>query len=138
MHIDIYLHFSEGFAAATPTTNRIRRGENHVLNRRDRKEDIVVNDAARELFVRTLGEACAKTDWQMYAYCLKQNYFHLAVAPPQPNLSAGMQWLLGTYTARFTMGHWRSAINVVRLARQASNQLCISDLFSPSFSPFSF
>jgi hypothetical protein len=29
------------------------------------------------------------------------NHFHLVVETPQPNLVAGMKWLLGTYTSRF-------------------------------------
>ena len=29
------------------------------------------------------------------------NHFHLIAETPQANLVAGMQWLLGTYTARF-------------------------------------
>jgi REP element-mobilizing transposase RayT len=32
------------------------------------------------------------------------NHFHLVVETPQPSLVAGMKWLLGTYTIRFT-GH---------------------------------
>jgi REP element-mobilizing transposase RayT len=26
-----------------------------------------------------LEEACAKTDWQVHAYCLMENHFHLVV-----------------------------------------------------------
>ena len=77
----------------------------HVINRGDRREDIVVDAADRELLVRTLGEACARTDWQVHAYCLMDNHFHVVVETPRPNLSAGMQWLLGTYTARFHRRH---------------------------------
>jgi REP element-mobilizing transposase RayT len=39
-----------------------------------------------------------KTGWQVHAYCLMTNHFHLVVHTPQPNLVAGMKWLLGTYT----------------------------------------
>jgi len=34
-----------------------------------------------------------------------RNHFHLVVETPRPNLSAGMQWLLSTYTARFNRRH---------------------------------
>ena len=72
------------------------------MNRGDRREDIVLDDADRQLFLQTLGEACAKTGWQVPRQtCLMRNHFHLVVETPQPNLVAGMQWLLGTSTARF-------------------------------------
>jgi len=32
------------------------------------------------------------------------NHFHLVIETPQANLVAGMKWLLGTYTGRFTGG----------------------------------
>jgi REP element-mobilizing transposase RayT len=33
------------------------------------------------------------------------NHFHWVVETPQPNLVAGMKWLLGTYTSRFNRRH---------------------------------
>ena len=77
----------------------------HVLNRGDRREPIFKDDADRQRFIETLGEACAKTDWQAHAYVLMPNHFHLVVETPQPNLVAGMKWLLGTYTGRFNRRH---------------------------------
>ncbi|MBI2926294.1 MAG: transposase [Verrucomicrobia bacterium] len=77
----------------------------HVMNRGDRRELIFMDDADRQRFVETLGEACAKTGWQVYAYVLMSNHFHLVVETPQPNLVAGMKWLLGTYTSRFNRRH---------------------------------
>ncbi len=35
----------------------------HVMNRGDRRERIFMDDADRQRFVDTLGEACAKTGW---------------------------------------------------------------------------
>ena len=77
----------------------------HVMNRGDRKEPIFKTDKDRELFLDTLGEACGKTDWQVHAYCLMPNHFHLVVETPKANLVAGMKWFLGTYTARFNRRH---------------------------------
>ena len=56
-------------------------------------------------FVTTLSEACIKTDWQVHAYCLMKNHFHLVVETPEANLVAGMRWFLSTYTARFNRRH---------------------------------
>jgi putative transposase len=77
----------------------------HVLNRGDRGELIFQDDSDRELFIRTLGEACGKAAWQVHALCLMPNHFHLVVETPRPNLVAGMKWLLGTYTTRFNRRH---------------------------------
>jgi putative transposase len=77
----------------------------HVMNRGDHREPIFKDDADRERFLATLGEACRKTGWQVLAYCLMPNHFHLVVETPQANLVAGMKWLLGTYTSRFNRRH---------------------------------
>ena len=77
----------------------------HVMNRGDRRELIFMDDADRQRFVDTLGEACAKTGWQVHAYVLMPNHFHVVVETPLPNLVAGMKWLLGTYTSRFNRRH---------------------------------
>jgi len=77
----------------------------HVINRGDRREDIFRDDEDRLCFLRTLGEACQKTRWQVHAYCLIRNHFHLVVETPEANLVAGMKWLLGVYTKRFNIRH---------------------------------
>src|SRR6186713_3056455 len=77
----------------------------HVMNRGDRREDIFKNDFDRQCFLETLGEACAKTQWEIHAYCLMSNHFHLVLETPLPNLVPGMKWFLGTYTARFNRRH---------------------------------
>src|SRR5664279_921923 len=68
----------------------------HVMNRGDRREPIFKDDRDRRLFLETLGQACRKTDWQVHAWCLMPNHFHLV---------AGMKWFLGTYTGRFNRRH---------------------------------
>jgi REP-associated tyrosine transposase len=77
----------------------------HVMSRGDRREAIFHDDADRVEFLRTLGQACQKTGWQVHAYCLMSNHFHLVLETPQPNLATGMKWLLGTYTQRFNRRH---------------------------------
>jgi REP element-mobilizing transposase RayT len=75
------------------------------MNRGDRRERIFMDHADRQRFVETLGEVCAKTGWQVHAYVLMPNHFHWVVETPQPNLVAGMKWLLGTDTSRFNRRH---------------------------------
>ena len=77
----------------------------HVMNRGDRREPIFKDDADRKFFLDTLAECCGKTDWQVHAFCLMPNHFHLVVETPKANLVAGMKWFLGTYTGRFNRRH---------------------------------
>jgi REP element-mobilizing transposase RayT len=77
----------------------------HVMNRGDRREAIFKDDQDREVFLKTLGECCVKTDWQVHALCLMSNHFHLVLETPKANLVAGMKWFLGTYTGRFNRRH---------------------------------
>jgi REP-associated tyrosine transposase len=77
----------------------------HLMNRGDRREPIFKDNADRECFLATLGQACLKTGWQVHAYCLMPNHFHLVVETPQANLVAGMKWFLGVYTGRFNRRH---------------------------------
>jgi REP element-mobilizing transposase RayT len=71
----------------------------HVLSRKDRREAIFRAEADRKLFLDLLGQTCRRTGWQLHAYCRMDNHFHLVVETPRDNLSAGMQWFLGSYTA---------------------------------------
>jgi putative transposase len=77
----------------------------HVLSRGDRREAIVKDNADRTLFLDILGRTCGRTGWEIHAYCLMSNHFHLVVETPRSNLSAGMQWLLGSYTQGFNRRH---------------------------------
>ena len=62
----------------------------HLMNRGDRREKIFRSKQDREIFLRTLAEACEKTGWQVHAWCLISNHFHLVIETPQENLVAGM------------------------------------------------
>ena len=73
----------------------------HVINRGNYRADIFATNGARHSFLKTLDEACQKTGWILYAWCLMTNHFHLALRTPNANLVSGMQWLLATFSARF-------------------------------------
>ena len=68
------------------------------MSRGDRREKIFLDDVDRQDFIKTLAEACQKTGWQVHAYCLMPNHYHLVLETPEPNLVAGMAWLQSTYT----------------------------------------
>src|SRR5437762_277765 len=75
------------------------------MSRGDRREEIFRDDLDRKSFLQTLGAACEKTGWQVHAFCLMDNHFHLVVETPKPNLVTGMKWLMSVYTSRFNRRH---------------------------------
>ncbi len=77
----------------------------HVMSRGDRREDIFLDDVDRHDFIKTLAESCQKTSWQVHAYCLMRNHYHLVLETPNANLVAGMAWLQSTYTIRLNHRH---------------------------------
>jgi len=77
----------------------------HVMARGNRREAIFRSDQDRQLFLKTLGEACAMTGWRVHAWVLMSNHYHLLLETPEANLVAGMQWLQNTYTRRFNTRH---------------------------------
>jgi REP element-mobilizing transposase RayT len=64
----------------------------YVIHRGDRREDIFV-----KIFSKTVAEASYKTDWEVHAYCLMRNHFHLVVETANATLVAGMQGVLSAY-----------------------------------------
>ena len=62
-------------------------------------------DNDRFMFIDTLGEVCGRTGWQIYAFVLMNNHYHMLVHTPEANLVAGMKWFQGTYTQRINVRH---------------------------------
>jgi REP element-mobilizing transposase RayT len=73
----------------------------HVMARGNRREAIFRSDHDRQLFLKTLAEACAMTGWRVHAWVLMSNHYHIFVQTLEANLVAGMQWLQNSYTRRF-------------------------------------
>lgn len=77
----------------------------HCMARGNRLEDIVFSDDDRDEFVRLLAELVARTGWEMFAWVLMSNHYHLVFKTPQPNLVEGMRWLQNTWTKRMNARH---------------------------------
>jgi len=60
----------------------------------------VGDDDDRELFVATLGEACTMSRWEVFAWVLMSNHYHLVLRTPQANLVVGMTWFQNAFTHR--------------------------------------
>jgi putative transposase len=58
----------------------------HVMSRGDRCEAIFLDDVDRQDYLKTLAEGCQKTGWQVHAYCLMKNHFHLVLRGIKPEV----------------------------------------------------
>ena len=70
----------------------------HIMARGDGGKDVFVNDFDREAFLDVLKRACERFGWRVHAYVLMGNHYHLLLETPQPNLVAGMKWLMGVFS----------------------------------------
>ncbi len=77
----------------------------HVTSRGDRREDIYLDDEDRQRFLEVLEAVCERFNWEVHAYCLMSNHYHLLVETLDGNLSRGMRQLNGVYTQRFNRRH---------------------------------
>jgi REP element-mobilizing transposase RayT len=88
------LDFLAGLSARTPEPQM-----KYLLDRQTN------DDQDRELMLRTLGQACAKTGGGFRAWVLMSNHYHWLMETPQPNLVEGMRWVQNIYTRRFNHRH---------------------------------
>lgn len=79
----------------------------HVTNRGVEKRDIYLEDRDRVHFLRLLETAIADYRWQLLAYVLMSNHYHLLFFTPDTNLSRGMKDLDGDYASAFNLRHER-------------------------------
>ncbi len=82
----------------------------HVMARGDGGKTVFETDDDRLVFLKRLEETCGSCGWRVHAWVLMGNHFHLLLETPQPNLVAGMKWLLGVFSqgwnrARRRQGH---------------------------------
>lgn len=73
----------------------------HVIARGVAGTPIVIDDVDRQLLIMRIGQVAAKQRWRVHAYAVMTTHLHLVLETPQPNISRGMQGLLGVYARRF-------------------------------------
>jgi REP element-mobilizing transposase RayT len=71
----------------------------HVMSRGNERKAIVRDDADRQRRLDWLQRTVETYRWRLHAFVLMGNHEHLFVETPEPNLSAGMQCLNGSYTS---------------------------------------
>lgn len=72
----------------------------HVTARGNRGQNIFLDAQDSEAFLRLLAECHTRFGWQILAYSLMPDHYHLALETPDGGLARGMRHLNGTYTQR--------------------------------------
>lgn len=86
------------------------QGAYHVYNRAELGQPIFETDAAKQVFLETLLRTTHRFGWELPAYAIMTNHFHLVVTTPRGNLSEGMHALQSAFANkhkvfRGTPGH---------------------------------
>ena len=79
----------------------------HVMSRGNERRPIVRDDIDRWKRIDWLRRTVELYQWRLHAFALMTNHEHLFVETPEANLSAGMQYLNGSYTGYFNWRHKR-------------------------------
>jgi REP-associated tyrosine transposase len=80
----------------------------HVWARGDNREVVFRDNGDRQVLLVVLKGVVDLCQWQLLAYCLMGNHFHLVVMTPVPNLGYGMQRLNSTYGTHVNRRYGRS------------------------------
>jgi putative transposase len=79
----------------------------HVMARGDGGKRIFAGKEDHESFLHWLERVCQSHGWRVHAWVLMGNHFHLLLETPEPNLSAGMRVLLGTFSQAWNSRYQR-------------------------------
>ena len=83
-----------------------RPGYHHVATRGNNKQTIFLTDHDRVTFMALLEMMATKFNWDILAYCLMRNHYHL-VLRVYDGLARGMRDLNGFYAVYFNAEHGR-------------------------------
>ena len=73
----------------------------HIFNRGNYKQPIFESPGAVRAFLEALDETLEIYNWEVYAYAIMPNHYHLCLRTPDGDLSDGMQRLLTAFSTRF-------------------------------------
>lgn len=86
---------------ARPLRIDIENGLYHVTSRGWERRAIVRDDRDRQRWLELLDRVATRCGWQVFAWALMGNHYHLYLRTPRPNLSAGMHDLNSGYASGF-------------------------------------
>lgn len=94
-----------GRAMARPLRVLILGGWYHVTGMGNRREALLRTDKDRRRFLGLVAELPERFRFEIHAFVLMDNHYHLLVRTPAANLSPGIRWLNVTYSTRFNWAH---------------------------------
>ena len=68
------------------------------MARGDGGKNVFEDDKDRYAWTDLLEKAHGRFGWRVHAWVLMGNHFHLLLETPEPNLVAGMKWMLGVFS----------------------------------------
>jgi REP element-mobilizing transposase RayT len=68
------------------------------MARGDGGRNVFERDEDRLAWLDVLERACGRFGWKVHAWVLMGNHYHLLLETPEPNLVAGMKWLMGVFS----------------------------------------
>lgn len=80
----------------------------HLISRGNNGGQIVFDRLDVDLFVTELGRVATKHRFEVWAWCLMTNHYHLVLRAPYGGLSEGMQALNGNHGRRMNGRHGRT------------------------------
>lgn len=70
----------------------------HVMARGDGGKNVFEEDKDRFAWTDLMEKAHGRFGWRVHAWVLMGNHFHVLLETPEPNLVAGMKWVLGVFS----------------------------------------
>jgi len=92
---------------ARPLRTAIADGWYHVFGRGLERRDIFADDADRRHLLELFEILHERYRIRIHAYALMNNHYHAILQTPDANLSRGLQWLHGAYSAWFNARYER-------------------------------
>jgi len=92
---------------ARPLRIEFAGGLYHITSRGNAQQDIYTDNHDRAAFLELIDKTRARFVWQVHAYCLMGNHYHLLIETGTPTLARGMKLLNGCYTQFFNRKHRR-------------------------------
>lgn len=79
----------------------------HVTSRGNERREVFRDDVDRREMLQILGRVVDLFGWQLHAWVLMGNHYHLLLGTPEATLSRGMRQLNGDYAGHFNRRHGR-------------------------------
>jgi REP element-mobilizing transposase RayT len=100
------------------------QGAYHVYNRSELGQPIFETNVAKQVFLETILVTARRFAWQLHAFAIMTNHFHLVLTTPRGNLSEGMHALQSAFANkhkafRGSIGHVFQSTLVARTTQPA-------------------